>query len=43
MGFAFQIHIVEPPHFHIAVGNRAGDLQKAVGKRGFAVVNVGDD
>ncbi len=38
-----QVHIVEQLLFHIAVGDRTGQLQDAVGKRRFAVVDMGDD
>ncbi len=39
--FFFQVHIVE----HLVLGNSQGSgmLQQAVGKRAFAVINVGYD
>ena len=40
---AFQVHAIEDLFGHVAIGNRAGKLQQAVGQGGFAVVDVGDD
>ena len=40
---ALQVHRVEHLRAHFALGQRAGQLQQAVGQRGFAVVNVRDD
>ena len=37
---ALQIHGVEHLGLHLARGQRSGQLQQAVGQRGFAVVNV---
>jgi hypothetical protein len=39
--FALQIHIIQHLCLHLAVGERARKLQKPVGQRAFAVVNVG--
>ena len=41
--FALQIHGVEHLRMHLALGERAGEFQQAVGQRGFAVVDVRDD
>ena len=41
--FALQIHIVEQLLFHLALRNRFALLKQAVGKRGFAMVDMGDD
>ena len=41
--FAFKIHRIQQLILHIARGNRARAMQKAVGKGRFAVVNVGND
>jgi hypothetical protein len=35
-----EIHIIEQLILHIALDNRTGKLQNAVGKGGFAVVDV---
>ena len=40
---AFQIHRVEDLGVHLALGERAGELEQAVGERGFAVIDVRDD
>src|SRR5208283_449215 len=40
---ALQVHGVEHLFVHLALRERAGHFQQAVGKRGFAVVNVRDD
>ena len=41
--FPFQFHLVQELGFHILGAHGAGDFQDAVGKGGFAVINVGDD
>src|SRR5262249_48285801 len=38
-----QVHLVQELFLLLAAGDRAGDLQNAVGKRGFAVVDMRDD
>jgi hypothetical protein len=40
---AFQIHGVEDLRVHFPFSQTAGHLNEAVGKRGFAVVNVRND
>ena len=40
---ALQVHGVEHLGLHFARGERAGQLQQAVGQRGLAVVDVRDD
>ena len=40
---ALQIHVVEDLVFHVALRDRLGLLQNAVGKRAFAVVNMCND
>ena len=40
---ALQVHRIEHLLVHLALGERAGKLQQAVGKRGFAVVDMRDD
>ena len=40
---AFQVHGIEHLFAHLAMTERGGQLQHAVGQRGFAVVDVGDD
>ena len=40
---ALQVHRIEQLFLHLAVGNCAGAMQQAVGKRRFSVVDVGDD
>jgi len=40
---AFEIHRVEKLRMHFALGERPGQLEKAVGQRGFAMVDVCDD
>ena len=40
---ALQRHVVEHLRLHLAVCQAAADLDQAVGERGFAVVDVGDD
>jgi hypothetical protein len=39
---ALEIHRVEDLRFHLARLQSAGDLEKAVGERRLAVVDVGD-
>jgi hypothetical protein len=41
--FALQVHGIEHLRMHLALGERAGEFQQAVGQRGFAVVNVRND
>ena len=41
--FALEVHGIEHLRLHFALRERAGQLQQAVGQRGFAVVNVRDD
>ena len=40
---AFEVHRVEDLRGHFALAERAGEFEEAVGKRRFAVVDVGDD
>ena len=40
---ALEIHVVEHLRLHLALIERIGLLQQAVGQRAFAVVDVGDD
>ena len=40
---ALQVHVVENLGLHLALGECAGQFQKAVGQRGLAVVYVRDD
>ena len=40
---AFEVHGVEDLLLHLAGGERAGELEQAVGERGFAMIDVGDD
>ena len=40
---ALQVHAVEDLGRHLAHLQRAGDLEKAIGQRRFAVVDVGND
>ena len=40
---ALQVHRIEHLRVHLALAERAGQLQQAVGQRGFAVVDVRDD
>ena len=37
---AFKVHVVKDLILHVALGNGAGRLKQAVGKRAFAVVNM---
>ena len=41
--FALNVHRVEHLLLHVALGNRFRHLEDAVGKRGFAVVDMGND
>lgn len=41
--FALELHGVEEPGFHLAFFDGVGEFHHAVGKGGFAVVDVGDD
>ena len=43
MVFSLDIHVVEHLFLHLARGEAAGILNQAVGKGGFAVVDMGDD
>ncbi len=40
---AFQVHGIEHLGLHFARGERSGELEQAVGQRGFAVIDVRDD
>ena len=40
---ALEVHVVQHLVVHLAHGERAGELQQAVGERRLAVVDVGDD
>ena len=40
---ALQVHVVEDLRLHLALGQSAGQFQKAVGQSGLAVVYVRDD
>ena len=40
---AFEVHGIEDLRLHFARGERSGELEQAVGERGFAVVDVRDD
>ena len=40
---ALEVHAVEHLRRHLARLQRAGDLEKTVGQRGLAVIDVGDD
>ena len=40
---ALQIHRIQNLLFHLALGQRAGVFNQAVGQRAFAVVNMGND
>ena len=40
---ALQIHGVQHLFLHLAQGERSRQLQKPVRKRGFAMIDVGDD
>ena len=40
---ALEVHRVEHLRFHLARLQRAGDLEKAIGQRRLAVVDVRDD
>ncbi len=40
---AFEVHRIKDLGLHFARGQRSGELKKAVGQRGFAVVDVSDD
>ena len=40
---ALELHRVEQLLLHVAVGDRVGELEDAVGERRLAVVDVGDD
>jgi hypothetical protein len=39
----FKVHIIQKLGFHIAIGNRACQLEYAVGKGRLAVIYVCDD
>ena len=41
--FFLNIHGIQHLRFHLAFGQAAAILDETVGKRGFAVVNMGDD
>ncbi len=40
---ALQRHVVEHLRLHLAIRESAAHLDQAVGKRGLAVIHVGDD
>ncbi len=40
---ALDVHLVEELRAHLALGERTGDLEDAVGERGFSVIDVRDD
>src|SRR5208337_3729602 len=40
---AFQVHRVQDLLGHLAFGKRTGDLEQAVGQRGLAMIDVGDN
>ena len=40
---ALEVHGVEDLGLHLAHGKRSGELQQAVGQRGFTVVDMRDD
>jgi len=40
---ALQVHRIEHLLLHLAHGERPGQLQQAVGERGFAVIDMRDD
>ena len=40
---ALQVHGVQHLRLHLALGQRAGDLQQAVRQRGLAMIDVSDD
>jgi hypothetical protein len=39
----FEVHVVKDLAFHLALGQRAGQLEQAVGESRFAVIDVRDD
>ena len=41
--FALEVHSVEDLGLHFARGERAGELEEAIGEGGFAMIDVGDD
>ena len=41
--FALQLHIIQDLFLHFARGQRAGLLDQPVSKRGFPVIDMGDD
>ena len=41
--FLFQVHGIEHLRLHLALGQPAAMLDQAVGQRGLAMVDVGDD
>src|SRR5713226_2526541 len=40
---AFEVHAVEHLVLHVALADRAGELEQPVGQRRFPVVDMGDD
>ena len=40
---ALEVHGVEDLRLHLARGEGAGELEQAVGERGFAVIDMRDD
>ena len=41
--FPLEIHRIQDLGLHLALGKRPGKLQQAVGERGFAMIDVGDN
>ena len=41
--FSLDVHVVEELFLHLPFGDGLGQLQHAVGQRGFPVVDMGDD
>jgi len=40
---AFEVHRVEHLFGHLAMGERSGDFEQAVGEGALAVIDMGDD
>ena len=41
--FTFQVHRIENLFFHFPVRQAAAHLDNAIGKRGLAMINMGND
>ena len=41
--FTFQLHLVEQLVFHLAGGNRTGNLDQAISQCRFAMINMGNN